>query len=421
MIDTIIFFGHYAVLLAYGIVLSLAFAKVSFSRKNLPAILGLFFFCGLLQILTYVLSMDTLLWEMYPLLSHLPLILVLWRYYKRRLVTAIAATTTAYLCCQPVNIAGAVAFSFTHNDTTVYFVRILLYLGFGYLLLKYFRYYIAEIFTRNNRSIYTFAFLPCGYYIYDYIMGIYTDFWYTSNDIAREVLPFFVFCIFVTICITYYREYALREYSEQKEQLILTTAEQQKRELDALKLSGHEIRLIRHDMRHLLQNVATCIENDNSSKALELISGFTTHIDNTVVKYYCENESFNYVIAAFASKCELAHIDFSYDVEIGKVNLDEILLSSILSNALDNAFNAQMELPENKRRITLFFKHLNGKLLLSVKNPFYTKPVFVDGLPITKRDGHGYGTKSIQYTTEKLGGNCQFSVQDDMFISRIVL
>lgn len=421
MIEDILFFAHYALLLAYGITLSLAFAKVSFSRQNLPKILVIFVFCGSLQLITYLFSKDVLLWEIYPLISHLPIIVILWRFYKRRLVTAIAATTTAYLCCQPAKIMGEFTLMLTKSVNAEYSIRIFCYLVFAFILLKYFCNYIAEIFTRNDRSIYTFAFLPLGFYIYEYLMGIYTDLWYTSNPFAREILPLFVFIIFVTICVTYYREYALREYSEQREQLILTTVEQQRKEIDAIKVGTKEIRLMRHDMRLILNNVAACLEDDNKDKALELISGFTTHIDNTVIKRYCENETFNYVIAAFEAKCQDSFIEFVCDAEIGDVQHDEIMLSSILSNALDNAYNAQMELPKSKRKIMLLFKHAKGKILLSVKNPFATRPVFVDGLPVAKRSGHGYGTKSIQYTTEKLGGNCQFTVQDELFVARIVL
>ena len=48
-------------------------------------------------------------------------------------------------------------------------------------------------------------------------------------------------------------------------------------------------------------------------------------------------------------------------------------------------------------------------------------PAFVDGLPLSTRKGHGYGTRSIRYMTERLGGHCQFSAQEGLFILRVVL
>ena len=63
----------------------------------------------------------------------------------------------------------------------------------------------------------------------------------------------------------------------------------------------------------------------------------------------------------------------------------------------------------------------DGKLLISLKNTFAEKPVLTDGMPYSSKAGHGFGTQSIRYVTEKLNGNCQFSVKDGWFILRIVL
>ena len=54
-------------------------------------------------------------------------------------------------------------------------------------------------------------------------------------------------------------------------------------------------------------------------------------------------------------------------------------------------------------------------------NPFLEKPIFSDGIPITTKKGHGYGTQSIRYMTERLGGNCMFSIEDQQFILRVIL
>lgn len=63
----------------------------------------------------------------------------------------------------------------------------------------------------------------------------------------------------------------------------------------------------------------------------------------------------------------------------------------------------------------------DGKLLISLKNTFAGKPVFTDGIPHSGKAGHGYGTQSIRYVTEKLNGNCQLTVEDGWFVLRAVL
>ena len=87
------------------------------------------------------------------------------------------------------------------------------------------------------------------------------------------------------------------------------------------------------------------------------------------------------------------------------------MFSAILSNALDHALDAQKELPQERRSVRLMLKTSGGKLLLSVENPIAAAPCFADGLPVSKKKGHGYGTQSIRYMTERLGGKWQFSVK----------
>jgi sensor histidine kinase regulating citrate/malate metabolism len=114
-------------------------------------------------------------------------------------------------------------------------------------------------------------------------------------------------------------------------------------------------------------------------------------------------------------------IQFSHKIELTELNVDDTLFISILSNALDNALNAQEFIPENERYIKLMMKTVDDKLLLSVKNPTHQKVIFSDGLPVTEKKGHGYGTQSIRYMTERLGGNCQFSEQDRIFTLRVII
>ena len=68
-------------------------------------------------------------------------------------------------------------------------------------------------------------------------------------------------------------------------------------------------------------------------------------------------------------------------------------------------------------------KSSGGKTLLSVRNPYKDKPILVDGMPISPEagKGHGYGSASICYMTERLGGNCQFVLEENQFVVRVII
>lgn len=127
------------------------------------------------------------------------------------------------------------------------------------------------------------------------------------------------------------------------------------------------------------------------------------------------------IIASYENRIQEGNIDFHYQLSVPKkLTISDIDLTSILSNALENALKAVLLL-KDYRYIQLTMEERCGKLLISVENNYLNEPIFVDGIPISKEKNHGFGSQSIVYTVDKLNGNCQFSVSNHHFILRIVI
>lgn len=422
MMQTVLFFLHSALLLMFGIMASLAFSGIRYSGKNTVVTLLLFALCGGLQLCFYFTGSEDLVRKLYPLITHLPIVLVLWLYYRKTFVAAFAAVCTGYLCCQPAKWFGILVSHLTHNPIWELVTTLVALPLTGSLVIVMLASCLTNMYGKQERkSVFIFGITPIVYYCYDYIVGIYARDWMRSSPIALEFLAFFLCVVFLMFCSVYYKEYEQKADAERKEQILRITAEQQAKEVETVRRSSQEVRLLRHDMRLFLNTLATCLEDNNPEKARELISAYTSRIDGTRQEHFCENDTINYVLSDFAAKCQQNHIDFRHTVELSEFHLDEMLFCSVLSNALDNALNAQLKLPQSERKIKLMLKNNNGKLLLSVKNPVFRMPQFVDGMPVTNRKNHGYGTQSIRFMTERLGGNCQFSAQDGQFLVRVVL
>ena len=112
MLDTILFLIHAALLLLFGAYLSVAFAGISFTRKNLLNVFFLCIFCGIIQTIAYLLLPEAVLWEIYPLNAHLPLVLFLCIGYHKKPITALISVFTAYLWCQPAKWFGVLVYYF---------------------------------------------------------------------------------------------------------------------------------------------------------------------------------------------------------------------------------------------------------------------------------------------------------------------
>ena len=421
MLEMILLFIHGAVILLFGIVLTTAFAGIRGIRENALVFLGLYLLSGGMQIGAMLLLSESFVWKLYPIITHLPLILVLCLHYRKMLPTAFAATFTAYLCCQPAKWAGVLAFQLTGSSVWEYGVRLIVLFVVGYVGLTHVASCLADIFTKDRRSVCIFGIVPTVYYLFDYSTGVYSNLWDNSNPAVAEFLPMILAFTYMIFCFIYYREYEQKADALRNEAIMRITARQQAKEIIAVKRSEQEIRLLRHDMRLLLSSINVCLDNEDPQKARELISAYVDSINHTRVERFCDNDAVNYVLSDYAGKCRAEKITFTCVVEMDELKVDEMLFCSILSNALDNAVNAQKLVPVENRIVRVMIKISNEKLLLSVKNPVAQNVVFADGLPVTGKRGHGYGTQSIRYMTGKLGGNCQFSVQDGVFILRVVL
>lgn len=421
MAEYILTLVYGAVVLLFGVTLTAAFAGIRGIRENALVFAGLYLFCGCLQLAFITMLSEAYVWKLYPLITHLPLVLLLCLFYHKTLPTALASAFTAYLFCQPSKWAGVLTLQLSGSSLWEYAVRLLILAIVGCICLFYVAPCLSDIFSKDRRSVCIFGIVPAVYYAFDYAIVVYSDLWSSNNPVVMEFLPLFLAFTYTIFCLVYYKEYEQKADALRNEQIMRITTQQQAKELTAVKRSEQEIRLLRHDMRLLLSSIDVSIDNGDTEKARELIAAYTNSINSTKVERFCSNDALNYVLSDYAGRCSTADIPFSCIIEIDDLRLDELLFCSILSNALDNALNAQKLLPAGKRSIRVMIKFSDEKLLLSVKNPVGSKVVFSDGLPVAKKRGHGYGTQSIRYMTERLGGNCQFSVQDDLFILRVIL
>lgn len=420
MIETALFYLHSALLLIFGVLLSASFAGVSFSRRNLLRMLGLCIVCGGLQLILMLTLSESSVRALYPLITHLPVVLLLVS-FRKRIGTAVLSVLVAYLLCQPANWMGLLVHALTQNAIVEYTVRIVCLVAVGLFSVYCAAPCLGEIFNKDARVIGIFAIVPSVYYLFDYMAAEYTDIWEQNYPVAIQFLPMVLCISFVVFCMIYYRQYEQKADAQRKEQIVRTVVQQQAVQIERVQKVEQELRMVRHDMRHLLERVALSLDANDIDKAREMLGEFITHIDATRLTRYCEFETINYILSAFASTCEKAGIRFEYNILLEEPPEDEMMFCSILQNALDNALHAQQALAKSRRQIHLLLKTVDNKLLLSVKNPIDQPPVFVDGLPVAKEPGHGYGTQSIRYLSERLGGSCQFSVRGGDFLLQVVI
>ena len=71
---------------------------------------------------------------------------------------------------------------------------------------------------------------------------------------------------------------------------------------------------------------------------------------------------------------------------------------------------------KSDRSIAVRMYSKNNKLCIDIRNRYQTEPTFYRGLPVSREQEHGLGTKSMAHIVEKHGGVFQFSAKDGWFV-----
>ena len=419
MVLQILTYTHHTTTMLFGIFLSAFFLGVKQDKKNILQLLSLAVVSGILYVLCVLLFGTETVDQIYPLIVHAPLLFVLVLHYKFRILPSLISIFTAYLCCQCSNWMGLFALALTGQEWCYYVCRILVTVGAFILLCRYVCQTTAMLFAKTDRELLIIGSLPI---IYDYATTKFSSLLYSGNKAVPEFLGFAMCLTYLLFLLVYFREYELKNKAEQYNEMIRMQLSSLHTEMESTRKSEQRMSILRHDTRHHLSAIRTLIQQGESDKALEYLNEVSQTYDDTVIKTYCKNEMVNSVLSIYNSRFEERRIHWEVQVSIGeKLPCSEMMFCAILSNVLENAMHAVQELPQEKRLIQLALSEKSGHLLLMAKNTVQNAPVFIDGVPVTERSGHGLGARSIVYYVEKLNGQYQFFMENGDFVVMIIL
>lgn len=422
MLESVLATLHNATTLLFGVYISAAFLGVRMNRRNVFTLFGFSCAVGILYIFSFLLWGESGTEKIYPLIIHLPLVLFLTLYYKYKPMLSVLSVITAYLCCQISKWVGLLAYSLRPEMWLYYTVRIVVTAVVFVVLLRYVSEATAQLLQKPTRALVILGLMPLVYYVFDYITGVYTQLLYSGREVVAEFLGFVLCITYILFLFMYFKQYEEKREADQRNQMMEMKRVQSEKEIEAIKRGEYAVSIMRHDMRHFLNNISSYIENGETEKAQELIHEVISAAEKTATQRYCKNEIVNLILSSYEDKISTNEIKFKYSVQVPEqLPYSEVDLTATLSNAMENAVHAVKQLPPERRMIDLDLRMKENKLLISLKNTYAEAPELRDGMPVSKEEGHGIGSQSIRYVAEKLHGNCQFSLTDDRFVLRVVL
>ncbi len=408
----------------FGSILSASFCDALNTRKNRRFFIFCMLLLPLLQGLVYFHWGIEFMRKIYPLVVHLPLLLLLYA-LTDKFLWPLFSILCAYLCCQLRRWLALFTVAVLSGGATMQnFVELLITVPLLLFLLRYATPVVLPLSEYTKKMQCQLGAIPALYYGFDYLTSVYTNLLASGDPVVVEFMSFV--CCAAYLVFLLYNSYNERTQHQlmQLQNILGIQLNQAVREIDALRESQTLASQYRHDIRHHLQYVSACIENGQEDQALSYITGICKEIEAQKVKRYCENEAANLILSAFSGRAQKEGIQMNVKGSLPPlIPVTDSDLCVLLSNALENALHACQPLTSANKTciIDVQFYYRNDKLFLQVQNPYEKEVSFKNGIPVSNEPGHGIGVQSICAIVERYGGIYTFLVQNHQFILRLSL
>ncbi len=306
-------------------------------------------------------------------------------------------------------------------------IRTVIYLIILPLLFKYVRVRFRNLVETLDKEWRVATLVPLLFlWMQSMVLYYPAPYWYWSDGNWSRVIIVAVYMLFLAVYYLLYIQASaiVEKYALEKRQLLM--AQQEKLWESELIRQRAEATLAnqqRHDMHHHNAVIIDLLQNGDTDQLKTYMKSVDAALDAYNANNFCTNPIANSIFNDYARKAEAEGIKTTFRVSVPKViGIDNIDLTCVLGNALENALEGCMRLPSDvEREINVTAKFIDNRLRVQVENTCPSDIVFDGEMPITQKQGGGTGTKSILYTAERYDGTAGFSLMDEKFITQIVL
>ena len=192
------------------------------------------------------------------------------------------------------------------------------------------------------------------------------------------------------------------------------------------KQSRESIDLINYKYHDLKHQIAVLRSEEDPKKREE----FLNRMEEEIRQYEAQNKTGNKVLDTVLTTkslyCNKHGIIFTCVADGTLLDFMDVMdICSIFGNALDNAIECEMKIPEKEKRlIHVTVSRQKSFLILRFENYYEEELQYKEGSLITtkkEKSSHGYGLKSIKYTVNKYEGAVSIDTKDHWFDLKILI
>ncbi len=314
-------------------------------------------------------------------------------------------------------------------EASNFIYRTLMYVALLFFLFKIARPFFRRVVEQLEKEWYLIAMVAGAFYVLEAVIQYYPRIYWQEAD-KRWYLVVSSYLLFIAVYLLLFKSIGafLKKHETQEQGRILTLQNKMWQEqIEEQKNAVSSARRDRHDLRHHYDTLLAMLQGGKTQEAVSYLNAQTQRAENMALAGVCEHLAANAILSRWSARARDNGIKTEIDAKIpANLPMDEVALVGILANSFENAVEGCRRVPdETERFITakIAYSVYNGAGTLHIvfENSCADNIVFENGFPKSQKRGGGTGTKSIAYTAERYNGMVEYSAENGVFKTRILL
>ncbi len=358
----------------------------------------------------------------YSLVVHIPSLLLFMAFSRFRGWRLVFQLLSSIMFCMLIQHGAGLAYYLSGKNI---WVQVLTYVILTGGIIAFLILFLRPLFIQTLPELQHGWWLMCLVMLAYYIIVIYLIPGYVGVTFNSTILKPAISLLmvgFYSILMFWFSSTLKESEARHSVQLFALQLSSLQSRMEAVKVAEDTIRTERHDLRHRLQVVKELVSRGDKDIALDFLDVAQKRLDDQKEIHWCRSPVLDAVFSSYFGQAQQQDIQVEAKIFLpDTLPVDEGELAIVLANALENAIHANLELPHQQRKI--YCKMIGTpSIMLEISNPFDGKVTFdAQGLPVTRKEGHGLGVQSILTFCQKNGAVCQFETSNDWFQLKLVL
>ena len=241
---------------------------------------------------------------------------------------------------------------------------------------------------------------------------------------VQGLLCFAMLCICALFfdCLKYARENINHRIESEKLEILFNLQQKNSNEILA---DFERIKKNNHDFRHHLATLNTYVKNEKFNETSAYIDDLMNMTNEYQPHFFCENMAVNATLVSHFKKAQDNDIKIEYKISIpNNSNVSDVDLSVLFGNLIENAIDACVDLPIDKRNIIVKGRIYEDKIYLIFENNCRIDRIKPNKLYYSSKRNYettGIGLLTVRNIVDKYSGDLDINYNDGVFIVKIIL